>query len=456
MTATPNFTPTPISTPIWPGRCIAGSFFDFFRDPIGTFTRAVEQCGDTVRFEVFHETVIFFRHPEAIRRVFKDNCANYSRERNLEVARFKALLGSGILTTDGDRWVRYRRASQPAFGRRFLAIAGERMTATAAQVLDGWAGRSGQGPFDVFPELMVLTVSTSIRALFGAQLEASAARRVVRALTDGQRYIYDTMGLPFALPRFIPTPGNRRFNRATRDLAAVMRSAVADRRARVDEGDDLLAMLLRFRDEGGAALGERELQDQMLTALVAAPENTSSTLSWALYLLARHPAVESRLREEVAAVLGGRAPTALDLPRLAYTSAVIAEVLRLYPGAWSFDRRALGDDVVCGHAVPRGALVFVSPYLTHRHPEFWADPERFVPERFLDGGRAEGRAGYMPFGLGPRQCVGDRFARMTLELVLPMLLQRFRFRLEGDRVVAPLPLVTLRPAGGMPLALARA
>jgi len=445
----------PISTPIFPGRFIAGSFFDFFRDPIGTFTRAVESHGDTVRFEIFHETVIFFRHPDAIRRVFKDNCANYSRERNLEVARFKALLGSGILTTDGDRWVRYRRASQPAFGKRFLAIAAERMTQTAAAVLDRWTGRTGQGPFDVFPELMVLTVSTSVRALFGTQLAEPAARQVVQALTDGQRYIYDTMGLPFALPTFVPTPGNRRFNRASRALGDVLRSAVADRRTRGDDGDDLLEMLLRFRDETGAPLGEQELQNQMLTALVAAPENTSSTLSWALYLLARDPEAESRLRDEVSAVLGERTPTVDDLPRLPYTAAVIAETMRLYPGAWSFDRRALGDDLVCGHKVPRGALVFVSPYLTHRHPEFWTDPERFAPERFLDGTRAESRAGYLPFGIGPRQCVGDRFARMTLELVLPMLLQRFRFRRTHDEPVAPLPLVTLRPAGGMPLTLAR-
>ncbi len=444
-----------VATPTQAGVWLAGSFFDFFRDPIATFTRAADLHGDVVRFRVFHETMYFFRHPDAVKYILKDSYELYSREQNLEVACFRALLGEGVLTVDGERWIRYRRAAQPAFGRQALAVAARRVVDTTAEMLATWRPTTEDAPFDAFCELNVLATGAIVRALFGLYADVATARRVAAALSDGQRFIYDTMGLPFALPRVIPTPGNRRFTRAARALADVVRRAIASRR--VDgEGDgegDLLDVLLCTGDL--ADPGDVGVIGQLLNIFVAGPENAGNTLSWALYLLARHPDVEARLRAELEAELAGRPLMVQDLPRLRYCSAVISEVLRLFPGTWAFDRRCVADDVVCGHAVPRGAIVFVSPFVTHRTAAFWPEPERFLPERFLESSDKCNLDAYFPFGLGPRQCIGSRFARTLLESMLAMILTRFRVRLAVSGPVRPLPLVTLRPAGGMPIFIER-
>jgi cytochrome P450 len=223
----------------------------------------------------------------------------------------------------------------------------------------------------------------------------------------------------------------------------------------IDSGNDLVGMLLAAQDAGtGERMTDRQVRDEVMTIFLAGHETTSVALTWTFYLLSQHPAVAAKLRSELDAVLGGRAPTVDDLANLPYNRMVIDEALRLYPPAWVLSRTPLADDVIGGYRIPKGSNVFLSPYVTHRHPAFWDDPERFDPERFTPE-RAAGRPrfAYFPFGGGPRQCIGNNFALLEAQLLLATIFQRYRLELWPEHQVGLLPLITLRPKGGLPIGL---
>jgi cytochrome P450 len=231
--------------------------------------------------------------------------------------------------------------------------------------------------------------------------------------------------------------------------------AIVEQRRRDGTGHhDLLSMLLAARDEEtGEGMSDAQLRDEMVTLIVAGHETVASALTWAWYLLAQHPDAERRLHDELAAVLGVRPPAVQDLPTLPYTRMVVEETLRLYPPAWLITRRALKTDEIGGYGIPAGALVVVSPYLTHRHPSFWENPERFEPERFAPERSERPRFAYFPFGGGPRLCIGNNFALMEAQLVLAAVAQRYRLELARNTPVEVVPGVTLRPRGGLPVRL---
>jgi cytochrome P450 len=256
---------------------------------------------------------------------------------------------------------------------------------------------------------------------------------------------------------FLPTEDNRALAAARAKLDRVVYQLIAQRR-RSPGPDDLLSMLLQARDEDtGESMSDLQLRDEIMTLFLAGFETTANALNWTWILLARHPDVDARLRAETRAALGGRAPALADLPRLPYALAVIKEAMRLYPPAWLLARRAESADALAGCAVPKDALVMMSPYIVHRHPAFWKDPERFDPGRFLDG-RADAlpRYAYFPFGGGPRQCIGNAFALMEAQLVLVSVAQKLRVELASPAPVAPEPTVTLRPRGELRVRAVRA
>jgi cytochrome P450 len=249
----------------------------------------------------------------------------------------------------------------------------------------------------------------------------------------------------------VPTPRNRRFLAARATLDAIVYRIIAERRQRPDEHDDLLAMLMQARDEEtGEGMSDRQLRDEVVTLFLAGHETTANALTWASFLLSTHVAVERRLRAEVDEALQGRVPTASDLPRLPYTRMVIDETLRLYPPAWITNRRAIEADAVCGYRIPADATVSISPYVTHRDPTLWENPEGFDPERFPPERSARRpHYAYFPFGGGPRQCIGKGFALMEATLVLALLTQRYELHLVSGRWVETEALATLRPRYGM-------
>jgi cytochrome P450 len=303
--------------------------------------------------------------------------------------------------------------------------------------------------------MMRLTLEIATSTLFG--VESGDAAAVVREqFTIVNRRVIELFSRPWmTLPvaRSLPTRGNRRARRAKQELDAVVQRIIAARRAQAGGGDDLLSMLLEARDEEGG-MSDRQLGDEVMTMLLAGHETTANALAWTFHLLSRHPSAAERLRAELEEVLGGRAPTVADLSRLTYCRMVIEESMRLYPPVWTFSRTPREPDTIQGYDVPAGAVVILSPWITHRHPDVWEDPERFDPERFTpDRVARRPRFAYIPFAAGPRQCIGSGFAMNEAQLVLATLAQRFRVEPLSDRPVVPEPLVTLRPRGGLPMRL---
>ncbi len=384
--------------------------------------------------------------------MLQENHRNYSKD--TYITRFlRPLLGQGLFTNDGQSWLHQRRLMQPAFYRKQLATLGELMTGATAAMLERWQdAATREQSLDVSTEMMRLTLRVVGQALFSIDLsdEADTVGQAFTALlTPFSDYVYHPVP-----PLSFPTPRNRRIQQSIRTLDRVVQDIITERRQSDDKGD-LLSMLLLARDEEtGEGMNDRQVRDEVMTLLLAGHETTSNALSWTWYLLSQHPDAESRLHAELEQVLDGRIPTVENLPRLAYTRMVIEEALRLYPPAVGFNRKALADDEVGGYLVPANTLIWVSPYVTHRHPEFWENPEVFDPERFSPE-RSAGcpHFAHFPFGGGPRMCIGSNFAMMEAQLILATVAQRYQLRLLPGHRVEPEVLLTMRPRYGLPMTL---
>ncbi|MGK3991080.1 cytochrome P450 [Sorangium sp. So ce136] len=435
------------------GGRVLGSLAAFLRDPLETLVEATRECGDVVRFDMVAREMLLINSPGSVKHVLQDHATNYSRSRNQSARKLRNVLGQGLLTSDGRLWRIRRRAAQAAF-------APERLTPLAAEMCDEalfaaarWQHRDA-GALDVYAESMRLAIGTAARTLFRYRLDAADKDALSRAIAEGQGAVWDTMILPFDLPISVPTPANLRARRATAVIEELSRKIIARRRASAEPPSDLLGTLLSTRDpETGEPLSEREMRDEIVTMLIAAPENMANTLAFALHTVARHPDVEARLRAEVH-TLNGRQPLLADLDAMPYTHMVLKETLRIYPGAWAIDRFAVEEDRIQGYRVAPGTFVMLSPYAMHYNPRYWAEPARFDPERFReDVERKRPRYAYYPFGGGSHLCIGDRFAMMHLRLVFPILLRRFRFHAVSDAPVELSPQFTLRPKHGIPMRL---
>jgi cytochrome P450 len=290
-------------------------------------------------------------------------------------------------------------------------------------------------------------------ALFGTDL-STEAHRLTRSTLDALDVVVARARVPVTPPDWLPTPANRRLHAAVGSLDEAVGAIMAERRGRTPDEPDMLDLLISSTDDTGAHLTTTEVRNQAVTFIVAGHETAASALAWAWGLLAQHPDVQARLQQESDEVLGGRAPTFADYARLPVARAVIDETLRLYPPAWLITRKSLGADVLGGHDVPSGALIILSPWLLHRHPAVWPEPERFLPQRFLDG--TADRVNFVPFGAGLRQCIGRDFAYVESTLVLATIAGRYRMEFPaGTRLPAGDPLVTIRPRTGMPLRVRR-
>jgi cytochrome P450 len=320
----------------------------------------------------------------------------------------------------------------------------------AARLVDRLRAHRGGQPVDLVQEMTGLTLGVLGRALLDADLDAfDSVGHSFEAVQDQAMFEMVTLSM---VPTWVPLPKQRRFRRARADLQRVVDHLVADRTARPRDGDDVVSRLIASTGrEADARVGEQRMRDELVTLLLAGHETTASTLSWAFYLIDQHPEVAERLHAEAVEVLGDRLPEHEDMRRLKYTGMVVQEVMRLYPPVWILTRQALADDEVGGYHVPAGSDVMICPYTLHRNPAFWTDPERFDPERF-DPARAN-RPGYayLPFGAGPRVCVGSSLGMMEAAFVLAMVARDLRLtKLSGHDVVAE-PMLSLRVRGGLPM-----
>jgi len=384
--------------------------------------------------------------PEYIEHVLLTNHANYRKSRFLRNM-LGPLLGDGLLISEGEFWRRQRRIAAPAFHSRRIADFVATMASCTQETLTRWRTRTE--PFDVAAEMMALTLNIIARTMFSTDVSGDVAtvRRLMEIVAGLRLSMLDLLGFPDWLPR--PRPAN--YRRAIAAFETLVARFLAERRSdEVDRGD-LLSMLLAARDpETGEGMSDRQLRNEILTIFLAGHETTSNALSWTWYLLAQNLEAEARLHDELDRVLGGRMPTAADLAALKWTRMVVEEAMRLYPPAHAIARMAIGEDRIGGVRIPPRASISISIYVTHRNPNLWPDPERFDPERFAPAAVAQRhRFAYLPFGGGPRICIGNGFAIAEAQVILAAIAQRYRVRLAPGHTVEPIGLVTLRPKTGI-------
>lgn len=427
-----------------------GSLQERRKNGLGAFMRGMLDYGGIVHFRMLVRHVYLVSAPEGVKHVLVDHTAKYSKGTGIKKLG-ALLLGEGLLTSEGEHWRRQRRLAQPAFHRERLVKLVDLMTSATGDMLDQWERRKASGEaFDVAAELMALTLRIVGRALFSvdvAEDTAAVGKAMTVALEETNRRILSFL----ALPLWVPTASNREYRAAVRVLDDVVFKIIDARRKGQSTGTDLLQMLMEARDEEtGAGMDDRQLRDEVMTLFLAGHETTANALAWTVWLVARHPEVEAKLRAEVQQVLGGRVPEAQDIPKLRYVSQVLDESMRLYPPAWITARQCIEPDELMGYHVPKGTIVAVCPYTTHHNPRLWPDPETFDPDRFTpERAQARPRHAYFPFGAGQRMCIGNNFALMEGALVLAMISQRFSAKLEEGHPVEPLPRVTLRPRHGV-------
>jgi cytochrome P450 len=424
------------------------------RDPTGVFIDAARRFGDVVYLKIGPRRGYLITNPADIRHVLQDNARNYHKSPLYDKLRLS--LGNGLLTSEDDFWLRQRRIAQPAFHRQRIAGLASVMANAASEMATDWEAIAAAGrPVDIDEQMMRLTRTVVLRALLGGDLGPYAG-----TLDNAWTVINQHIGESFwsiGLGERLPTAKNRRFHEARQTLRGAVEYIITKRRRDQSEGADLLSLLMSARDEEtGEGMTDEQLRVEVTTFLLAGQETTSLAMTWIWYLLSQHPAAQARLEQEIDAALGGRAPGFADLANLPYARMVIDEALRLYPPAWGFSRQALSDDELGGFQLPRGWLAFVVPFVLHRLPALWPDPETFDPDRFSAERSADRpKFAYIPFGAGPRQCIGNQFALMEAQVIVATLAQRYRMHLVPQQKVEVWPLITLRPRYGMNMIIER-
>jgi cytochrome P450 len=423
------------------------------RDPTGVFLDAARRFGQIVHFKIGPRHGYLVTNPADIRHVLQDNARNYHKGPLYE--KLRASLGNGLVTSEDAYWLRQRRIAQPAFHRERIAAMAASMVKAAADTDRRWQTIAAtHAPIDVAEEMMHLTQTIIIRTMLGGSIDLNG---VAAAWSLVNRHIGESFW-SLGLTDSWPTPRNRRFKRALAVLDDAVLTMIRQRGQQTDgRDDDVLSMLLNGRDEEtGESMTERQVRDEVMTIFLAGHETTALALAWTWFLLSAHPDARRRLESELDETLGGREPTYADLDRLPFNRMVIEEAIRLYPPVWGFSRRALGSDQIGAYALPAGWLVLIVPYVLHRHPEYWEQPDRFDPERFSASQSAiRPKHVYLPFGAGPRHCIGNHFAMTEAQLVMATLAAKFRLRLADSRPIRPQPLITLRPGGGIKMVIER-
>jgi len=423
-----------------------------FRDPINTFARIARECGDVAYFKVGGKEMFIISNPEYIKEVIINHHQDFVKSESLKIA--KPLLGEGLLTSEGDFHHRQRRLVQPAFNHERVNAYAEVMVDRTLTAMGEW--RDGE-TLDVHAEMMRLTLAIVAKTLFGADMDDEAAT-VSEALTSALESLHKLKRPGSRVLRRLQISGDKQIERSKETLDGIVYRIIEERQKSGEDKGDLLSMLLRARDKEGDGTGMSELQvrDEAMTLFLAGHETTAKALTWSWYLISENPQVESKFHAEVDALIGGRRPTAHDFPRLEYTTQIMTEALRLYPPSWTLGVKVTKPFTVAGFTMPVGATLVMSQYLVHHDPRYFAEPEKFIPERWTPEFRKSlPRFAYFPFGGGPRTCIGEPFAWMEGVLVLATIAQQWQMKHVPGHKVELLPRLTLRPKYGMKMTLSR-
>ena len=432
-----------------PNRLPAMLFGSFQQDPLGYFTDMTRRFGDVWGMRIGNFRSFFINHPDLIEDVLVNKAKLYHKGRILQANKY--LFGKGLLTAEGDFWLRQRRLAQPAFHRERIAAYAATMANYTEQMLATW--RNGEER-DIHQEMMNLALRIVGKTLFDADVTRDA--REVGDTLDMLLKIASNFGRTVLVPLWVPTPKNLRAKAGVRRIEKIIYRIIAERRASGRDTGDLLSTLLEVQDEDGTRMNDRQLRDETITLFLAGHETTASTVSWTWWLMAQNPAVEKRFHEELDGVLGGRAPAMDDLPKLTYLGHVLTESLRLYPPAWGIARLAEEEHEIAGYSVRPGYGVAMAQWVVHRDARWFDAPLEFRPERWENSlVKQLPRFAYFPFGGGPRQCIGNTFALMEASVVLATVGQKFRLELMPGQDVKPMASITMRPRSGIRVRLVR-
>ena len=412
------------------------------------FLTNLAKYGDIVLYKVAWINAFLVNHPDYIKDILQTQNQKFIKGDPVKFT--KLLVGEGLLTSEGEFHLRQRRLAQPAFHRQYLDTYAKTMVDYAIKLQKHWENGAS---LEVSQSMMQLTLSIVAKTLFDTNIESDTTE-LTQALNVTQQWA-DRVVLPPFLAFFLeslPIPKNRRYRLARAYLNETIYRLIRERRENAGEHKDLLSLLMSMQDEEGdhSGMTDKQLHDEAITFFLAGYETTSLALTWAWYLLSQNPEVEERLHEELDTVLDGNPPTINDLPKLTYTEMIFTEVLRLYPPVHTLVRTSITEYNPGNFTVPSGAILFLSPYLMHRDPRYFPEPEKFKPERWTVSFKETlPKFAYFPFGGGPRKCIGEQFAWMEGILLLATLAQKWKFQLEKDQLVELKPLITLRPKHGM-------
>jgi cytochrome P450 len=439
---------TKSNIPTIPGEFFFNNARDFNRDTL-QFILDSRQHGDFVRMNYGPFPLYILNNPALIHQVLVTDASKYYKSRNLKIAT-RPVIGDGLFTNDGDSWKRQRKLAQPAFHTKRIASYADIMVKYAQELTTQWQENQ---TIDVDIAMAHLTMQIISKTVFDAEVDGTDT--ISTAITIALSSIDKRTKNVFSLPLWIPTSDNRKFNEAIDLLDKLIQQFIDERRASKEDKGDLLRMLIDAQDEeNGSGMSDKQLRDECMTIFGAGHETTAVTLTWTLYLLSQHPNIANKLYTEIDSVLQGQAATFTDLPQLRYTDMVIKESMRLYPAAWGVSREAIVDVEIGEHTLPKGSLFLVNLYGMHRNEAYFPDALSFKPERFSPENEKNILKGsYIPFGGGPRVCIGNSFATMEAVLALATLLQHHRFELADGHLVEPARLFTLRPKFGMKMVI---
>ncbi|MFB2975269.1 cytochrome P450 [Microseira sp. BLCC-F43] len=426
------------------GNSIVGNLLDLGQDPLG-FLERCRDYGDIVPLRLGLTPVCLLFNPDYIEEVLKERDA-FIKSRGFRV--LKTLLGEGLLTAEGESWFWQRRLAQPVFQQKRINAYGEIMVEYAARMLQTW--KDGEVR-DIHADMMRLTLQIVMKCIFNADVDNREAQVVANALDVAMHWFESKRRQNFLVWEWFPRPENIRYRHAIAQMDEAIYNLIRHSRNRTEKTNDLLSMLIEARDEEtGQQMDDKLLRDEVATLMLAGHETTANALSWTWMLLAQHPEVKEKLQAELKQVLSGKLPTVADIKSLRYTDQIIKESMRLYPPVAMFGREAARDATIGDYSIPEGTTVMISQWVMHRHPKYFDQPEKFMPERWTDEFEKQlPRGVYIPFGDGPRICIGKGFAQMEATLLLAAIAQQFELELVPGFPIVPQPSITLRPEYGI-------
>ncbi|QRR00490.1 cytochrome P450 [Dyadobacter sandarakinus] len=421
--------------------------FRFAGDPLRFLKEGFDACGDTYRLRLFREFVIT-RDPAFFRHILQQNHRNYKKGSSSKMLR--PVLGNGLVTSDGDFWLRQRRLVQPAFHRERLQDLFVMMGEIADRFLDEMEQHRGGPAIDMDARMMAVTSDIALKTLFGNMTTEDKAQ-IYRQVTRTQKYLVTRVRRPYRIPLMAVNGEDRHFKADVAYFNTLVFNFIQQRRVSGEQPNDLLQLLLDSRDEDtGEQMDDQQIRDEAITMFAAGHETSATGLSWLLYELAAQPDIVAEIRREAA--LFDRVPGFTQLMQMPYTRQVVEEGLRLYPPAWTMTRESIGSDEIGGFAIAPGTSVFMSIFELHRNPGLWKDPTRFDPANFEpEAVKGRSKYQYLPFGLGPRICIGQQFAMMEMQLLLAALVKRFDFVRETGKPAGMHPQIVLKSSHGIKL-----